>query len=89
MIKSLVPDRQIKEIGDIAFNLVDEHTVKRLTVRKQKILPPRKVLKSKDVHWNKKKLQNALLQGVLPGRQYRKARRAIPGRYRYESYCRN
>lgn len=45
MIKSLVPDRQIKEIGDIAFNLVDEHTVKRLTVRKQKILPPRRILK--------------------------------------------
>ena len=67
MIKSLVPDKQIKEIGDIAFNLVDEHTVKRLTVRKQKILPPRRVLKSKDVHWNKKKLQNALLQGILQG----------------------
>ena len=67
MIKSLMPDKQIKEIGDIAFNLVDEHTVKRLTVRKQKILPPRRVLKSKDVHWNKKKLQNALLQGILQG----------------------
>ena len=65
MIKSLVPDRQIKEIGDIA--LVDEHTVKRLTVRKQKILPPRRVLKSKDVRWNMKKLQNALLQGILQG----------------------
>ena len=72
MIKSLVPDRQIKEIGDIAFNLVDEHTVKRLTVRKQKILPPRRVLKSKDVHWNKKKLQNALLQGILQGDSIKK-----------------
>ena len=72
MIKSLVPDRQIKEIGDIAFNLVDEHTVKRLTVKKQKILPPRRVLKSKDVHWNKKKLQNALLQGILQGDSIRK-----------------
>mgnify|MGYP000239578149 FL=1 len=59
MIKSLVSDRQMKEIGDIAFNLVDEYTVKRLTVKKQKILPPRRVLKSKDVRWNKKKLQNA------------------------------
>lgn len=72
MIKSLVPDRQIKEIGDIAFNLVDEHTVKRLTIRKQKILPPRRVLKSKDVHWNKKKLQNALLQGILQGDSIKK-----------------
>ena len=72
MIKSLVPDRQIKEIGDIAFNLVDENTVKRLTVRKQKILPPRRVLKSKDVHWNKKKLQNALLQGILQGDNIKK-----------------
>lgn len=78
MIKSLMPDKQIKEIGDIAFNLVDEHTVKRLTVRKQKILPPRRVLKSKDVRWNKKKLQNALLQGILQGDSIKK----LAGRFR-------
>lgn len=87
MIKSLMTDKQIKEIGDIAFNLVDEHTVKRLTVRKQKILPPRRVLKSKDVHWNKKKLQNALLQGILQGDSIKK----LAGRFQdvTESCCRN
>ena len=52
---------------NVSFTLFNEVTVKRLIEKDRKILPERKIDVPKDLKWNQKKLQNALLQGILQG----------------------
>lgn len=67
-----------KQAG-VSFNMVDQATVTRL-IRDGKIkLPPRKMNIPKDMAWNKKKLNSAVLQGILQGESMDKiADRLIP-----------
>lgn len=52
---------------NVSFTLFNEVTVKKLIEKDRKILPERKIDVPKDLKWNQKKLQNALLQGILQG----------------------
>lgn len=52
---------------DISFDLVDEHTIRRVAGGKTSLLPKSRVNVSKEQRWNQKKMQNALLQGLLQG----------------------
>lgn len=58
-----------EEYNYIDFNLLDANTVKRLSAsRELTMLPPKARLDpKKDVPWNKRTLQNSLLQGILQG----------------------
>lgn len=50
------------------FTLVNEETVRQLTVLNTTLmLPPRKINVPKDKRWNKKQLNSAVLQGILQG----------------------
>lgn len=51
----------------VSFALISEDTVKRLMTKDRKLLPKRKIDVPKDKKWNQKKLQSALLQGILQG----------------------
>lgn len=62
-----------KRFGDdtyksIAFNIMDENTIKRLSKGKQTMLPKSRVDIPKDERWNQTKMQNSLLQGILQGK---------------------
>ena len=58
----------IEQTGNnISFTLLDENTVMRLSEGEKDLLPKAKVNIPKDQQWNKKRLQNALLQGILQG----------------------
>ena len=52
---------------NVSFNLIDKHTAQRLMSGPQKMLPKKKVSVPKDKQWNMKKIQGALLQGILQG----------------------
>lgn len=52
---------------EVSFVLFSEVSVQRLMMQDRKILPKRKVKVSKDKKWNEKKLQNALMQGIIQG----------------------
>jgi len=49
------------------FTLVNEETVKKLAKRKPKLLPEKKIDKKKVFRWNRKKVRNAIMQGILQG----------------------
>lgn len=49
------------------FTLVNEETVKKLSKRKPKLLPEKKIDKKKVLRWNRKKVRNAIMQGILQG----------------------
>lgn len=53
----------------VDFTLLDENTVKRLSASKKlTMLPPKaKIDYTKDQEWNKRKIQNSLLQSILQG----------------------
>ena len=73
---------QAKETADsvgIKFNLVDESTVKRLVRDGDIELPQKKVDIPKDQRWNTKKLNSAVLQGILQGEDMKSiAKRILP-----------
>lgn len=58
---------EIEKGSGVSFTLLDEHTVKQLSEADRQLLPKAAVDIPKDLQWNKKKLQNALLQGILQG----------------------
>lgn len=69
----LIEDHQKKYGSDtyksISFNLLDANTVKRLSGTKGlTMLPKARIDIPKDEQWNKQKLQNSLLQGILQGK---------------------
>lgn len=51
----------------VSFNLVDEHTIKRLQKKGGVRLPHKKVNVQKDKKWNMKLMTSKLLQGILSG----------------------
>lgn len=61
------------EISTDAFNLgvdfsvVDAHTVKRLIADGEIKMPQKKIDIPKDIHWNTKQMNSAVLQGILQG----------------------
>lgn len=52
---------------NISFELVDTHTVERLVKDNPQLLPKPRVNIPKDLRWNQKKLNSALMQGILQG----------------------
>lgn len=51
----------------IDFTLVDEDTIRRMIESGEVELPKRKLNIPKDMQWNRKKMNNAILQGILQG----------------------
>lgn len=58
---------EIEKGSGISFDLLDEDTVRRLSEGEVELLPPAKVDIPKDERWNRQKVQNAVLQGILQG----------------------
>lgn len=70
--------RRAKKVG-IAFDLVDEHTVMRMVRAGDIRLPKKKLDPTKDIPWNTKKLNSAVLQGIIQGEDMKTiARRITP-----------
>lgn len=66
------------EVG-VKFGLVDAHTVKRLVIDGDIKLPYKKLDIPKDMRWNTKQLNSAVLQGILQGDSMQKiAKRILP-----------
>lgn len=53
--------------GAVSFNLYDKPTVERLIKDNPKMLPEWKIDQPKDYIWNEKRVQNAVLQGIIQG----------------------
>ena len=58
---------EIEKGSGISFDLLDEDTIRRLSEGEIELLPPAKVDIPKDERWNRQKVQNAVLQGILQG----------------------
>ena len=58
---------EIEKGSGISFDLLDEDTIKRLSEGEIELLPPARVDIPKDEKWNRQKVQNAVLQGILQG----------------------
>lgn len=54
-------------IDGISFNLVDATTVKNLATTNKSLLPYKKVNEKKYIRWNTKKVNNAVMQGIIQG----------------------
>lgn len=63
----------------VKFGLVDAHTVKKLIADGDIKLPAKKISVPKDMRWNTKQLNSAVLQGILQGDSMQKiAKRITP-----------
>lgn len=51
----------------VAFDMVDERTVRNLVKRDDSLFPQKKMDKAKDKAWNKKAINSQILQGILQG----------------------
>jgi SPP1 gp7 family putative phage head morphogenesis protein len=73
---------QLAEEADnvgVAFNLVDEHTVMKMIRDNDIKLPYKQLDPTKDIPWNTKKLNSAVLQGIVQGESMDKiAKRLMP-----------
>ena len=58
---------EIEKGSGISFDLLDEDTIRRLSEGEIELLPPARVDIPKDERWNRQKVQNAVLQGILQG----------------------
>lgn len=56
-----------KALTGYSFTMINEDAVKRLVTNKQTILPYKVVDGKKDVRWNTKKINSAILQGIIQG----------------------
>lgn len=54
-------------LKNYSFSLIDENAVKRLTTSNKTILPYKVVDGRRDVRWNTKKVNSAVLQGIIQG----------------------
>ena len=66
----IVNFNRMKDTADglgVAFNLVDEHTVSRLITVGDIKLPQKRLNIIKDMRWNTKQMNSAVLQGILQG----------------------
>lgn len=53
--------------GGISYNLVDRHTVEALVHDDKLLLPKKSVNIPKDIRWNEKLINGAVMQGILQG----------------------
>lgn len=60
-----------------SFSLYDRHTVERLMKKKPDLLPKAKVKIPKDRRWNRRKINSAVMQGVLQGEDLDKVSRRL------------
>lgn len=62
---------------DIRFDLVDPHTIKRLSTTQENLLPYKTVNHKKDVRWNVAKINAEVTQGILQGESIPKIARRL------------
>lgn len=55
------------KLKNYSFSLIDENAVKRLTTSNKTILPYKVVDGRRDIRWNTKKVNSAVLQGIIQG----------------------
>lgn len=68
--------KYVAQMGGFAFNLVNEDVAKRLL---RESVPPKRLSVPKDVRWNKKQINSAVLQGILQGEDMKKiSKRILP-----------
>ena len=66
-------------IKGISFNMLDEHTLRYLIAGNPKLLPHKSLKRKKDIAWNKKQMNSAVLQGIIQGESMDKiAKRLYP-----------
>ena len=53
--------------GVVSFNLFNDKSVVRLMKEKPKMLPRWKIDQKKDYKWNRKKVENTIMQGIIQG----------------------
>ena len=71
-------EKTAKKVG-MAFNIVDESTVRRMIMDDDIDLPPKKMSIPKDMRWNTKQLNSSVLQGIVNGEPMDKiAKRILP-----------
>ena len=51
----------------IGFDLVDQHTIQRLSTKQENLLPYKKINGKKDIRWNVEKINSEVTQGILQG----------------------
>lgn len=57
-----------QDVPSVSFNVVNEQAVRKLIgTNNLPLLPNLQVKKNKDTEWNAKKIQNAILQGIIQG----------------------
>lgn len=56
-----------RQVKGFSFDLVNENTVRNLSTKNKTLLPYKIVDGKRDVRWNTKRVNSALLQGVLQG----------------------
>ena len=61
------------------FELVDEHTIKRLLKKNPSLLPKPSANKVKEYEWNKKKISTEVTDGILRGEPVKKVAARIKG----------
>lgn len=66
-----VSKRVTKQLGGkmkgYSFDLVDESTIRRLSMKEENLLPYKYVDKRKDIRWNVQKINSEVTQGILQG----------------------
>ncbi len=60
------------KLNGYSFDLINENAVKRLTTSNKTILPYKVVDGRRDVRWNTKKVNSAVLQGIIQGESSKK-----------------
>ena len=54
--------------GAVNFNIYNEQTVARLVRKRPKVLPEWKINEKKDYIWNRRKVNNTVVQGIIEGK---------------------
>ena len=64
---STARDIQNRFNGGVSFDMYDRHAVERLLTQNPQMLPEWKINEAKDYRWNAKRVQNAVVQGIIQG----------------------
>lgn len=67
------------KVNGYSFDLIDENAVKRLTTSNKTILPYKVVDGRRDVRWNTKHVNSAILQGIIQGDSIPKIAKRLEG----------
>lgn len=66
-LREVQRDAEASGISGIAFNMIDDATVKRMQKQGEVKLPKRKIDVPKDKQWNKKAINAQMMQGIIQG----------------------